>query len=132
MIPNHRALVRTVVAEAYLAGLEAARRAAEPNGNSHQIALKRIPYGEIARFLADDDAVRGTVQGILEAMQSEKQQAEPTVTRLPVAGSQMAPMCDAIERMLSVMRRNGMETMLGTVDGYRISVTPENRTPPHE
>lgn len=36
----------------------------------------------------------------------------------------MSEVAKTIERLLSVMRRNGQETMLCEMDGYRISVQP--------
>jgi len=50
VIPNHRALVRTVVAEAYLAGLEAARAAAEPSGMRGDGPVTKE---EVDRYLAE-------------------------------------------------------------------------------
>lgn len=64
----------------------------------------------------------------------ERLQDEPTadVVRLPVPDSRMIPVSDALERLLSVMRRQGMATLLAACEGFTVRVEPENRTPPHE
>lgn len=66
---------------------------------------------------------------IYQFLKASPVEPSENVVRLPVADSRMVPVSDALERLLSVMRRQGMATLLASCEGFTVRVEPENRTP---